>query len=99
MAAYVIGELFSVTDPSGFEEYRRRVPTTIEHYGGRFIARRGRLEPLDGDWNPKGLVVIEFPSMEHARRWYESAEYLELKTLRLRSAKISLVLTEGVNRG
>ena len=96
MAAYVIGELLDVTDPVGFEEYRRRVPATIEQYGGKFIVRRGRMETLDGVWQPHGLVVIEFPSMEHADRWYGSDEYRELKALRRRTAGINLVLVEGV---
>jgi uncharacterized protein (DUF1330 family) len=96
MAAYVIGELLDVMDPNGFEEYRRRVPASIEQYGGRFIVRRGRTETFDGQWQPKGLVVIEFPSMEQAHKWHDSAEYRDLKALRRRSAKINLVLIEGV---
>ncbi len=56
MAAYVIAELLDVIDGVGFEEYRQRVPATVEKYGGRFIARRGTLEVLDGQWQPKGLV-------------------------------------------
>src|SRR5207237_9182955 len=75
MAAYVIGELIEVTDSAGFEEYRRRAPVTIERCGGGFIVRRGRLETLDGAWPPNGLVVTEFPSMEQATTWYDSAEY------------------------
>jgi uncharacterized protein (DUF1330 family) len=64
MAADVIGELLDVTDSAGFEESRRRVPATIERYGGRFSVRRGRMETLDGAWQPKGLVVVEFPTAE-----------------------------------
>ena len=63
MAAYVIGELIDVTDSAGFAEYRRRVPASIERYSGRFIVRRGRMETLDGAWQPKGLVVIKFPTI------------------------------------
>jgi uncharacterized protein (DUF1330 family) len=64
MAAYVIGELIDVTDSAGFEESRRRLPATIERYGGRLSGRRGRMETLDGAWQPKGLVVVEFPTAE-----------------------------------
>ena len=96
MAAYVIGELIEVTDSAGFEEYRRRAPVTIERCGGGFIVRRGRLETLDGAWPPNGLVVTDFPSMEQATTWYDSAEYRELKAHRRRTARINLALVEGV---
>jgi uncharacterized protein (DUF1330 family) len=96
MAAYVIGELIDVMESEGFEEYRRRVPATIERYGGRFIVRRGRMETLDGAWQPKGLVVIAFPTMEQAKTWDDSVEYRELKALRRRTARINLVLVDGV---
>jgi uncharacterized protein (DUF1330 family) len=96
MAAYVIGELLELTDPAGFREYRRRVPDTIARYGGRFIARQGAIERLDGPWQPAGLTIIEFPSFEQAKRWYDSDEYRELKALRLRAARTTLVLTDGL---
>jgi uncharacterized protein (DUF1330 family) len=97
MAAYVIGELTDVTDSAGFEESRRRVPATIERYGGRFIVRRGRMETLDGARQPEGLVVTEFPTMEQANAWHDSVEYRELMALRRRTARINLVLVDGVS--
>ncbi len=96
MAAYIIGELLEVTDPAGFEEYRRRVPETIARYGGKFVARQGAIERLDGQWQPKGLTIIEFPSFAQAKRWYDSDEYRELKALRLRTARTNLVLADGL---
>jgi uncharacterized protein (DUF1330 family) len=85
-----------VTDPAGFEEYRKQVPATVERYGGRFLVRGGQIQTLEGDWKPKRIVVTEFPSMEQARRWYDSKEYRALKILRARSARGSVVLVEGV---
>jgi len=58
VAAYIIGELLEVTDPAGFEEYRRRVPETIARYGGKFVARQGAIERLDGQWQPRGLTSL-----------------------------------------
>jgi uncharacterized protein (DUF1330 family) len=58
--------------------------------------RGGQLQTLEGDWKPKRIVVTVFPSLEQARRWYDSEEYRPLKALRLRSATGSIVLVDGV---
>lgn len=55
------------------------------------------MQTLEGDWKPKRIVVTEFPSIEQARRWYDSEEYRALKALRLRTARGSVVLVEGVS--
>jgi uncharacterized protein (DUF1330 family) len=49
-----------VTDPVGFEEYRKQVPVTVEKYGGKFLVRGGQVQTLGGDWKPKRIVVTEF---------------------------------------
>ena len=95
MPAYFIVDN-DVTDPAGFEEYRKQVPATLEKYGGKILVRGGQTQALEGNWKPKRLVVTEFPSIEQARRWYDSEEYRPLKALRLRTATGSLVLVEGV---
>ncbi len=98
MAAYFIADL-DVTDPKGIEEYRQGVPATIAKYGGRYLVRGGACSKLEGQWEPKRLVVLEFPTMEQAKRWYESPDYRELKALRFKTAKTNLVLVEGVQGG
>ncbi len=95
MAAYFIVEI-DIQDPKRFEEYRSKVPATIERYGGRYLVRGGRHETIEGEWRPKRIVLLEFPSMEEAKRWYESDEYRPLKALRLRTARGHIVLVEGV---
>jgi uncharacterized protein (DUF1330 family) len=95
MPAYVIAEL-EVTDPAGFEEYRKGVPATIAAYGGRYLARGGALESLEGDWAPKRMVVLEFPSMAQAKAWYTSAEYRDLLAMRKRTTRSNVVLLEGL---
>jgi uncharacterized protein (DUF1330 family) len=95
MPAYFIVDN-EVTDPAGFEEYRQKVPGTVERFGGKFLVRGGHVQALEGDWKPKRVVVTEFPSIEQARRWYDSEEYRALKALRLRAARGSVVLVEGV---
>jgi uncharacterized protein (DUF1330 family) len=94
MAAYVIGEI-EVTDPAGYDEYRKGVLATIEKFGGRFCARGGRAEPLEGGWSPKRVVIVEFPTFERAQQWYRSPEYAPLIELRQKASRGRLVLVEG----
>jgi len=95
MSAYVIVEV-NVTDPDRYAEYRKRVPATIEKYGGRFIVRGGAVETKEGGWSPARVVVLEFPSMERARSWYDSPEYAPALAMRLECANAKLILVEGV---
>ena len=95
MSAYVIGEI-DVTDPAAYDDYRKQVLATIEKYGGRFAVRGGAVEPLEGGWNPKRIVVVQFPSIDQARKWYRSPEYAPLIKLRQKASKGKLVLVEGV---
>lgn len=94
MAAYFIVDV-EVTDPVGYEEYRQLVPATIAQYGGRFLVRGGAVEQLEGDWQPGRVVVLEFPSLEQAKRWYHSEEYRDPKALRFKTAKAKMILVEG----
>ena len=94
MAAYIIADV-TVTDPAAMEEYRKRVPATLARYGGRFVVRGGAHQSVEGDWKPTRLVVLEFPSMEQAKRWYDSEEYREPKALRLKASKANLIIVEG----
>jgi uncharacterized protein (DUF1330 family) len=93
MNAYVIGEI-EVTDPAVYDDYRKQVLATITKYGGRFLARGGKAEALEGA-APKRVVVLEFPSYEQALKWYRSAEYAPLITLRQKASKGRLLLAEG----
>ena len=94
MAAYVIGEV-DVMDPAAYEEYRKQVGAVVTKYGGRFIARGGKVEALEGGWSPKRLVLLEFPSMEQALKWYRSPEYAPLIKLRQKASRGRLVAIEG----
>jgi uncharacterized protein (DUF1330 family) len=94
MTAYVVVEI-TIKDPVVFEDYKKLSPATIQQYGGRYLARGGATEILEGKWNPSRLVILEFPSMEQARIWYNSPEYTHAKSFRLRSADGNMVLTEA----
>ena len=94
MTAYVIADI-NVHDPETYREYGALVPDTLKPHGGRFIVRGGASETLEGDWQPRRLVVIEFPSADDARRWHGSPEYAPALAMRQRSATGNLVLVEG----
>ena len=94
MAAYVIGEI-DVTDPATYDEYRKQVLASVQRHGGRFLARGGRAETLEGGAAPKRVVVLEFPSYPQALEGYRSAEYAPLIKLRQRASRGRLLLVEG----
>jgi uncharacterized protein (DUF1330 family) len=95
MPAYVIVEI-DVTDPAAYEEYKSACPATIEQFGGRYLARGGRAENLEGDWQPKRVVVLEFPSLDRAKAWWSSAEYRPVKAIRDRTARSRMIVVEGL---
>ncbi len=95
MAAYIIAEV-EVLDPVIFEQYRAAVPATIAAYGGRYIVRGGATEVYEGTWQPKRMIVLEFPSVAHLREWYGSADYAPLIALRKQCARTNVISLEGV---
>ena len=96
MSAYVIGEV-EITDPQSYQEYAKRVPETIAKHGGRYLARGGAVEIREGDWSPKRVVILEFPSMDQARKGYDSPDYGPVLAIRLKAARSKLIFVEGVS--
>ena len=96
MAAYMIVDN-EITDPEGFREYQKRVGSTLESYGGTFLVRGGKYENLEGDWHLHQLIMLEFPSVEQARRWYQSDEYAPVKDIRLKTAHTQAILVQGIS--
>lgn len=95
MTAYVIVDI-EVTNPEGYAEYKNLAPAAVALYGGKYIARGGQTETLEGDWQPKRLVILEFPSFEQAKAWLNSPEYAPARALRHRYAKSTMVVIEGM---
>ncbi|MDH3315892.1 MAG: DUF1330 domain-containing protein [Gammaproteobacteria bacterium] len=94
MAAYIIVQV-DVNDPKRYENYKKMVPPTLEPYGGRFLVRGGKVENLEGSWNPARFVVIEFDSVARAKAWWGSDEYAEAKALRQASADTEMIVVQG----
>ena len=96
MPAYVIVET-DVHDPEQYERYKAASPGAVHAGGGRFVVRGGELAVLEGDWHPSRLVILEFPDLEAAKRWYTSPEYEEAKRLREGAADLRMVAVQGLD--
>jgi len=95
MAAYIFASV-EISDPAAYEEYRRRVPTIIAEYGGRYLVRGGAVERLEGDAPLNRLIILEFPDMARLKAFYNSAQYQPLLAMRQRAAISTLLAIEGV---
>lgn len=94
--AYVIVDM-DVTDPDRYKaEYVPRSGPAVEAAGGRYLARGGETVVLEGDRQPNRTVVIEFPSLDAAKAWYDSPAYREARSARDGAAVGSFIVVEGV---
>jgi uncharacterized protein (DUF1330 family) len=92
--AYIVVQI-DVTNPQQYAEYTRRSPGIIAKFGGRFVARGGRAVTLEGPPARGRVVVVEFPSFDRAREFYNSPEYQAAKKLRDGAANAQFILVEG----
>jgi uncharacterized protein (DUF1330 family) len=95
MPAYVIIET-AVHDAEQYEQYKAASPDAVHEGGGSFVVRGGELAVLEGDWDPSRLVVLEFPDLEAAKRWYISPAYQKAKQLREGAANLRMVAVQGL---
>jgi uncharacterized protein (DUF1330 family) len=95
MTAYVIVDI-DVHDPVGYEEYKQLAPAAVAQYGGKYIARGGKTETLEGDWSPSRLVILEFENSEQAKKWLNSEEYRAARQMRHQTAHSNMVVIEGL---
>ncbi len=94
MTAYAIVRV-RVTDPEQYQKYMALSPGAIEAHGGRFIARGGATEILEGEPDDQRVVLVEFPSMEAARAFYDSPQYREAREVRAGAAEMHMLIVEG----
>ncbi len=94
MPAYFVAEV-AVTNPSGYEPYRALAGASIAQYGGRFIARGGKTELVEGGPEPQRIVIIEFADAAAVRRWYNSPEYQAALPIRLANSRGRAFIVEG----
>jgi uncharacterized protein (DUF1330 family) len=95
VAAYVIVDIH-VTDPIRYEDYKPQAAATVAAFGGRYLARGGAAQVLEGDWQPGRLVILEFPDTATAQRWLDSEDYRGPRALRQATSTTNMVLVPGV---
>ena len=95
MAAYMIARV-NVTNWQRYKEYLEVTPATIAKFGGRFIARGAETLSLEGPEETRRVVILEFPSLEQAKRWYHSDEYQAAKKIRAGAAEAEFLAIEGI---
>jgi uncharacterized protein (DUF1330 family) len=95
MPAYLISQI-EVHDPQGYEEYRKLVGASLAKYGGKFVARGGKVDVLEGNWRPKRVVICEFESLTRAREWYDSPEYKPAMDIRQKTSDAKIIVVDGL---
>jgi uncharacterized protein (DUF1330 family) len=94
MTAFVILDI-EVTNPTEYEGYKQLAAPTVALYGGKYVVRGGQAENLEGDWEPKRIVVLQFESVERAKAWINSPEYAQARALRRKYAVSKAIVVEG----
>jgi uncharacterized protein (DUF1330 family) len=94
MSAYLVAT-GTVKNPEAYQEYRVLAAAAIDQYGGRFIARGGKSEVLEGSFPGPRVVIVEFPSFDRAKEFFDSPEYQAARQKRLAVADLNLVIVEG----
>ena len=94
MPAYIVARI-QVTKPEQYREYTLRTPKVVAQYGGRFIVRGAEIQSLEGPAETRRLVILEFPSLERARAFWDSPEYSRLRKFREGAAEAQFILMDG----
>lgn len=94
MKAYIVVQI-NVNNHENYKEYLKNVTPIANRYGGNYIVRAGNFEIMEGNWDYKRNVVIEFPSLEKAKGFYNCPEYQPIKKIRLDNAENNLIIIEG----
>ena len=95
MAAYVIFDV-DIRDMSQYQEFMKRVKPAVESAGGRYLVRGGAHKVYEGDWEPRRVVLFEFPSVAAFESFYNGPVYQGLKPLRDACSSARLVSVEGL---
>lgn len=95
MPAYCFFDILEITDAEKMDAYRARVFECVARHGGKYLVVGGPQQVVEGHWRPAFPVLIEFPSMEAARRWYDSEDYAPLKALRLAATRANAVFLDS----
>ena len=91
---YVLLQI-NVNDPEVFKKYPELSEKIISKFGGKYLFRGGEFEVLEGSWDFKRNVLLEFENISKAQEWYNSSDYQEALKIRSNSATSNLIIIEG----
>jgi uncharacterized protein (DUF1330 family) len=94
MAAFVIVEV-SIHNHKEYEEYKKLTPAAVAAYDGKFVVRGGQTDTLEGNWQPERIVILQFPTVERAKEWWNSELYTNAKIIRQRAAETKMIVVQG----
>ncbi len=94
MSAYIIADI-TIHDPERYNEYASLSPKFVEKHQGKYIVRGGEVDVIEGNWQPQRLVVVEFPSKEHAQAFLHDPDYQAAAALRHAATTSNLLVVEG----
>ena len=94
-SAYILADV-DVTNPEQYEEYKKLSTIAMKAHGAEVCIRGGKVDVLEGDWSPKRVILLKFPSAEAARKFNDSVEYDAARKSRQGAALMRMVLVEGV---
>jgi len=86
-----------LTNPDAYGPYREQVPALIERHGGRYLVRGGAIEALEGTPEFSRVVVVEFPSVDAVKSFYNDSDYQRIIPLRTDNAQGTLIVAEGIS--
>ncbi len=95
MSAYVIADII-VNDKEQYQDYKKLAPPAIAAFGGKYLARGGKSEKLEGNWEPDRVVILEFANIEKAKEWLDSKEYQKARALRHKTASSNIIVVEAL---
>ena len=95
MPAYILA-IVEILQPERYPEYAPMAAKAVAEFGGRYIARGGKVEALEGEWSPKRIALIEFENLEKAKAWWHSEQYRDAKALRQQIARTTLLAVDGL---
>ena len=95
MSAYVIFDV-EIRDMSKYQEFMKGVKPALDAAGARYLARGGIHKVYEGDWKPRRIVILEFPSVAEWEAFYAGPVYQGLKEIRDECSSARLVSVEGI---
>ncbi|HWP20693.1 MAG TPA: DUF1330 domain-containing protein [Burkholderiaceae bacterium] len=93
--AYIVADV-TITNEEQYAEYRKWSTLAMQAHGAQVLVRGGRVETLEGPWQPGRMVILQFPSMEQAQAFYHSDEYRRARQAREGAAIMRMVVVEGL---